>query len=233
MAATAQRADGVALARVAPAEPAATGSTACRLLDLTLSLVLAILLLPVLALIAGLIKLDSSGPVLYRQRRVGLGLSEFTICKFRTMHEATSIAPHREYVLGLIRNAASGSQPHPDASLYKLANDDRITRVGRALRRFSLDELPQLWNVLRGEMSLVGPRPAIPYEVDSYPDDWCRRFTVMPGMTGLWQVRGRCQLDLRRMVELDLEYTERRSLWLNLRILARTPWVVLNGKGAA
>jgi lipopolysaccharide/colanic/teichoic acid biosynthesis glycosyltransferase len=233
MAATAQKADGVALARVGPIEPPATGLTACRLLDLTLTLVLAILLLPLLALIAVLIKLDSGGPVLYRQRRVGLGLSEFTMCKFRTMHEATSVAPHREYVLELIRNAASGSQRPANGSVYKLKDDERITRVGRTLRRFSLDELPQLWNVLRGEMSLVGPRPSIRYEVDSYPDDWCRRFGVMPGMTGLWQVCGRNQVSLSQMVELDLEYVERRSLWLNLRILARTPWVVLHGKGAA
>lgn len=233
MAATAQKSDGVALAGVAPIERLATGSVACRLLDLTLSLVLVIVLLPLLALIVVLIKLDSSGPVLYRQRRVGLGLSEFTMCKFRTMQTATSIAPHREYVLELIRNAASGTPAPADGALYKLEDDDRITRVGRALRRFSLDELPQLWNVLRGEMSLVGPRPSIPYEVDSYPNDWCRRFSVMPGMTGLWQVCGRCQLNLSQMVELDLEYTEQRSLWLNLRILARTPWVVLRGKGAA
>jgi lipopolysaccharide/colanic/teichoic acid biosynthesis glycosyltransferase len=233
MPATATKSSGVTLAQVAPIERPATGPMACRLLDLTLTMVLVIVLLPILALIAVLIKLDSSGPVFYRQRRVGLGMSEFTMCKFRTMNEATSIAPHRDYVLGLIRIAASGAPPLADGTVYKLRDDDRVTRVGRALRRFSLDELPQLWNVLRGEMSLVGPRPSIPYEVDSYPEEWCRRFSVLPGMTGLWQVRGRSQVSLSRMVELDLEYTERRSVWLNLRILARTPWVVLHGKGAS
>lgn len=232
MAATAQGSGGVALPRVAPIETPATTSLACRLLDLTLTVLLVIGLMPLIALIAVLIKLDSRGPVLYRQRRVGLGLSEFTMCKFRTMHEATSIAPHRDYVLGLIRNAASGSQPINGSLYKKLEGDDRITRVGRVLRRFSLDELPQLWNVVRGDMSLVGPRPSILYEVECYPEDWCRRFSVMPGMTGLWQVGGRSQLNLNQMVQLDLEYVERRSFWLNLRILARTPWVVLHGKGA-
>ena len=110
--------------------------------------------------------------------------------------------------------------------------DPRITRVGRILRRSSLDELPQLWNVLRGDMSLVGPRPAIPYEVDHYPPAWLHRLAVKPGITGLWQVNGRSQVTLEEMVRLDVEYARRRTLWLNIRILARTVPTVLSAKGA-
>src|SRR5262245_10782168 len=208
MAARAQGYEEVAAARVAPIGTLSTTSPACRLLDLTLSVVLVIVLLPLLALLALLIKVDSPGPILYRQRRVGLGLSEFTMSKFRTMHRETSTAPHREYVLELISSAASGSQPSTNGSMYKLEGDERITRVGRLLRRFSLDELPQLWNVVRGDMSLVGPRPSLPYEVERYPEGWCRRFSVPPGITGLWQVSGRNQLGLDQMVQLDLEYAE-------------------------
>ena len=104
--------------------------------------------------------------------------------------------------------------------------------MGRLLRRFSLDELPQLLNVVRGEMALVGPRPPIPYEVDNYPPEWLGRLAVKPGLTGLWQVSGRNELDYAEMVQLDLEYVRRRSLWLNLRILAKTLWVVIHGRGA-
>ncbi len=116
---------------------------------------------------------------------------------------------------------------------FKLAGDDRITRVGRFLRSSSLDELPQLWNVLRGDMSLVGPRPPIPYEVDHYPAHWFRRFEVKPGITGLWQVSGRCELTLEQMIELDVEYVERRSLRLNVWILLRTLPAVLTSRGAS
>ena len=231
MSATGVKSEGIVLPRVAPIETPRATAVACRLLDLTVSVLLLILMAPLFALIALLIVLDSGGPVLYRQRRVGLGLSEFTMNKFRTMHRETSTARHREYVVGLIRDG--GSAAPEKGALYKLEGDDRITRTGRVLRRFSLDEMPQLWNVVRGDMSLVGPRPSIPYEVECYPEDWCRRFSVMPGMTGLWQVSGRSNLDLNQMVKLDLEYAERRSFWLNLRILARTTWVVIYAKGVA
>ena len=127
---------------------------------------------------------------------------------------------HREFVHSLI----AGTTPPPveGKPQFKLAGDDRITRVGRFLRSSSLDELPQFWNVLRGDMSLVGPRPPIPYEVDHYPAHWFRRFEVKPGITGLWQVSGRCELTLEQMIELDVEYVERRSLRLNVWILLRT-----------
>jgi lipopolysaccharide/colanic/teichoic acid biosynthesis glycosyltransferase len=148
--------------------------------------------------------------------------------KFRTMRCGAVAEPHREFVLGLIR----GELDPGGQGLYKLSVDDRVTRVGRVVRRLSLDELPQLLNVLRGEMTLVGPRPPIPYEVANYPPAWLGRLAVKPGLTGLWQVSGRNELNYDEMVQLDLEYVERRSLWLNLRILARTFWVVVRGRGA-
>jgi lipopolysaccharide/colanic/teichoic acid biosynthesis glycosyltransferase len=135
---------------------------------------------------------------------------------------------HRAFVLALI----SGEQGPTESGVFKLTEDTRITRVGRFLRRSSLDELPQLWNVLRGDMSLVGPRPPIQYEVERYPEHWFGRFAVKPGMTGLWQVNGRSELTLDEMIELDLEYVRRRSVWLNIVILARTLPAVLRARGA-
>lgn len=233
MAATGLQSEGVALPPVAPLESPAATAIACRALDLALSIALLILLLPLFALIAIVIRLDSPGPVLFRQRRCGLGLSEFTMNKFRTMHSGCSADPHREFVLELIRNGNGAEPPPGDGSLYKLETDARVTRVGGVLRRLSLDELPQLWNVVVGDMSLVGPRPAIRYEVESYSPEWRRRFSVRPGITGLWQVSGRSKLGIERMMELDLEYAQRRSLWLNLRIVAKTVWVVAHTRGAA
>ena len=224
--------ESVVLPAVARAHHGAATEVACRTLDLIVATLLLVLLSPLLALIALAIRLDTPGAVLFRQRRFGLAVSTFTIYKFRTMATGTSADPHRDYVLGLITNDAS-MPGEVDDGLYKLEADTRITRVGRLLRRFSLDELPQLWNVVRGDMSLVGPRPAIPYEVEYYPPEWCRRFCVKPGITGLWQVGGRNRLNFGAMVQLDLDYAQRRSLWLNLRILAKTPWVVAQGKGAS
>ena len=144
---------------------------------------------------------------------------------------------HREFVIGLIaaRELAPGEThaQRDESNFFKMANDTRVTRVGRFLRKSSLDELPQLWNVLRGDMSLVGPRPPIPYEVEHYPPHWFDRFAVKPGMTGLWQVNGRSELGLEEMIALDVEYARTRSLWLNVKILARTVPVVFAGRGAA
>jgi lipopolysaccharide/colanic/teichoic acid biosynthesis glycosyltransferase len=217
----------VTVPRVAPLQETALPAVSCRALDIVVSGALLILLAPLFAVLALAIRLGSRGPVLFRQRRFGVGLRTFTIYKFRTMGADTSAAPHRDYVVGLIRGEVD------EGGVYKLQGDQRITLVGRLLRRFSLDELPQLWNVIRGDMSLVGPRPALPYEVEWYPPDWMQRFVVRPGITGLWQVSGRNQLNFDGMVQLDLDYARRRSLWLNLRILAKTPWVVAHGKGAA
>jgi lipopolysaccharide/colanic/teichoic acid biosynthesis glycosyltransferase len=162
---------------------------------------------------------------------VGRSLRPFTVNKFRTMRQGASHEQHRQFVQSLI----AGEQPPTVAGKprFKLASDNRITRVGRLLRKTSLDELPQLWNVLRGDMSLVGPRPPIIYEVERYPAHWFTRFEVKPGMTGLWQVSGRCELTLAQMIELDIEYVRRRSLRTNLWILVRTVPAVLTRRGAS
>jgi len=212
-------------------------AAACRALDVAVSAVLLLVLLPVFLVLAVAIRLDSSGRVLYRQRRVGRNQEPFTVNKFRTMHSGAGHETHREFVIGLIaaRELAPG-ETHAErvqTNFFKMANDTRVTRVGRFLRKSSLDELPQLWNVLRGDMSLVGPRPPIPYEVEHYPSHWFDRFAVKPGMTGLWQVSGRSELGLEEMIALDVEYAGSRSLWLNLKILARTVPVVFAGRGAA
>ncbi len=196
---------------------------ACRALDLVATAALVLLLAPLLLLIALIIKLDSPGPVLFRQQRVGRGRRNFLVAKFRTMQHGADHDVHRDYMLALIESGT----PAP-----KLAGDARVTRFGAFLRRTSLDELPQLWNVLRGEMSLVGPRPPIPYEVDHYPPHWFERFLVKPGVTGLWQVSGRSEVSLEEMIELDVDYARRRSVLLNVWILLRTIPAVLSQRGA-
>lgn len=214
----------------APTRTDALVNASCRVLDVVGATLLLILLSPLLLAIALLIRLDSPGPVLFRQERVGRHRRPFTVNKFRTMHHGVAHDRHREFVLGLI----NGDHPQQDTSspYYKMMVDPRVTRVGRILRRSSLDELPQLWNVLRGQMSLVGPRPAIPYEVEHYPPHWFARFAVKPGVTGLWQVSGRSEVTLEEMVRLDVEYARRRSLALNLAILVRTVPAVLGARGA-
>jgi lipopolysaccharide/colanic/teichoic acid biosynthesis glycosyltransferase len=193
---------------------------------------LLILLIPLFLVVALAIKLDSPGPVVFRQRRLGIGSRAFTMNKFRTMRRDADSAPHQAYIARLIRDNGASTEDR-DEGFYKLDADDRVTSVGHFLRRWSIDELPQLWNVLRGHMSLVGPRPAIPYELDHYDPAWHERFSVKPGVTGLWQVSGRSCLTFKDMVRLDIEYARKRSLRLNVRILAKTAAVVLNGKGAA
>jgi lipopolysaccharide/colanic/teichoic acid biosynthesis glycosyltransferase len=203
-----------------------------RALDLAVALVALTILSPVLLAIAIAIRLDSRGPALFRQTRVGRDQARIVVNKFRTMYAAADPAPHCEYIRQLV-NGDPTRHTDGQRELFKLVVDDRVTRVGRFLRYTSLDELPQLWNVMRGEMSLVGPRPVIPYELDHYPARFFRRFTVKPGLTGLWQVSGRNQLSYRQMVELDLAYVERRSLRLDLAILLRTIPVVLGRRGVA
>jgi lipopolysaccharide/colanic/teichoic acid biosynthesis glycosyltransferase len=195
----------------------------CRALDLVVTTVLLILLAPVLLLIALIVKLDSPGPVLFRQQRVGRQQKPFLVAKFRTMQHGVDHDVHRDYMLALIQSGTAAP---------KLAGDVRVTRFGGFLRRTSLDELPQLWNVLRGDMSLVGPRPPIPYEVEHYPPHWFARFAVKPGVTGLWQVNGRSEVSLEAMIELDIEYARRRSVLFNLWILLRTAPAVLSMRGA-
>jgi lipopolysaccharide/colanic/teichoic acid biosynthesis glycosyltransferase len=215
-----------------PTVAAATGTraneVACRALDIVVSAVLLILLAPLFAIIAIAIRLDTPGRPIFRQSRLGRELAFFTINKFRTMGQGVEHETHRTYVLSLI----AGDVPEDDG-MFKMAADARVTRVGHFLRRSSLDELPQLWNVLRGDMSLVGPRPPIDYEVDAYPRHWFERFAVKPGLTGLWQVSGRSELTLEEMIALDIEYVRTRSFWLNVRILFRTVPAVLHARGAA
>ncbi|HWA53487.1 MAG TPA: sugar transferase [Solirubrobacterales bacterium] len=201
-----------------------------RFLDLFGAGVVIVLLSPLLIALTIAIRLDSPGKALFRQRRVGLGKREFTVFKFRSMRSDADPRGHRDYVTALIKGKADGVG---EENLYKLAVDDRITPVGRWIRRWSLDELPQLFNVIAGDMSLVGPRPAIPYEVAEYPSWYLDRFAVKPGLTGLWQVSGRNERTYEEMVRLDIEYAERRSLFLDLSILARTPFTVLARRGAA
>jgi len=219
----------------AAAEPAVgtvqtspAAEVAMRALDLVGALALLIVLSPLLLLVALTVRLDSPGPAIYRQRRVGRNLEPFAVAKFRTMQEGAGAGAHRAHVEKMIAAGERSARP-----MVKLERDKRVTRVGSLLRRTSLDELPQLWNVLRGEMSLVGPRPPIQYEVDKYPSEAFRRFAVRPGITGLWQVRGRSTLTFQQMIEFDTEYVEQRSLLLNLKILLLTLPTVLHGKGAA
>lgn len=216
-----------------------TGSTlesvARRCLDLLGALTLILLLAPVMLGVALAVRLDSRGPALFRQRRVGHRERQFTVYKFRSMRLDADEERHRQYVSALIGNGADGEAVAAGGGedLYKLAVDDRITPVGRRIRSWSVDELPQLFNVVLGDMSLVGPRPAIPYEVESYPAWYARRFAVKPGLTGLWQVSGRNQRTYEEMVTLDIDYAENRSLRGDLAILARTPGAVLGRKGVA
>jgi lipopolysaccharide/colanic/teichoic acid biosynthesis glycosyltransferase len=231
MSASSTEAGSLSRRRVAVARRESRHSAvACRVLDVAVSAVLLLVLLPIFLALAAAIRLDSPGRVLYRQRRVGRDLDPFMVNKFRTMHSGAGHETHRQFVIGLI---AGQQTDDAEPNFFKMAKDDRVTRIGRFLRKSSLDELPQLWNVLRGDMSLVGPRPPIPYEVEHYPPHWFDRFAVKPGMTGLWQVSGRSELTLEEMIALDVEYARSRSLWLNLKILARTVPVVFVGRGAA
>jgi lipopolysaccharide/colanic/teichoic acid biosynthesis glycosyltransferase len=205
-----------------------------RVLDISGSLFALVLFSPVLLAIAVAITLTSRGPVLFRQQRVGRYGTRFTFLKFRSMYVANDESIHRDYVRRLItHNAAADQSAESRQPAFKIRNDPRVTPIGRILRRTSLDELPQLFNVLHGEMSLVGPRPPIPYEYACY-NTWHRRrlLTVKPGITGLWQVRGRSRVSFDEMVRLDLKYAETWSVWLDLKILCLTPAAVVSGEGA-
>jgi len=203
-----------------------------QVMDFVGSALLLIMLAPLLLIIALAIKISSKGPVLYRQQRVGQYGQGFTFLKFRSMHPDNDNSVHKEYVTRLISGKASAHKllNVNSESVYKLTNDTRVTRIGRFLRKTSLDELPQLVNVLKGDMSLVGPRPAIPYELAAY-QTWHRRriLEVKPGITGLWQVSGRNRIKFDEMVRLDLQYAKSWSPWLDIKILIRTPRAVLRG----
>jgi len=206
-----------------------------RLIDLIGSSLAILLFSPVICFISILIKSTSKGPVLFRQERLGQFGAKFSFLKFRSMFVDCDDAIHREYIKKLITENKASEEDCADAQgpVYKIRNDPRITPIGAFLRKTSLDELPQLLNVLRGEMSLVGPRPAIPYELENY-DIWhrYRLLQVKPGITGLWQVTGRSSTTFDEMVRLDLKYIHEWSLWLDFKILLLTPWAVVKGKGA-
>jgi len=217
-------------------EPHLRGSqlVAKRIVDVVGSVAGLLLASPVMAAIAAAVKLDSPGPVLFRQVRIGAGGRRFRVFKFRTMRHRASDEAHRAYVRRLLQEdkLAYGNGDSEDP-VYKLVGDERVTRVGRWLRRTSLDELPQLVNVLLGDMSLVGPRPPLAYEVEAYEHWQYERLGVKPGITGLWQVSGRSRLTYRRMCELDAEYVRTWSVLLDLQIMLRTLPVVLTNSGKA
>jgi lipopolysaccharide/colanic/teichoic acid biosynthesis glycosyltransferase len=205
-----------------------------RAIDIAGSGALLLMLSPFLAAIVALIKLTSKGPVIYKQERLGQFGARFQCLKFRTMYTNNDPKIHQDYVQQFIAGKDGlNKSESSDQPVYKLVKDPRVTFIGGFLRKTSLDELPQFWNVLRGDMSLVGPRPPVPYEFEVY-DIWHRRrvLEIRPGVTGLWQVSGRNRMRFDEMVRLDLRYCQTWSIWLDLKILLATPRAVFHGGGA-
>jgi lipopolysaccharide/colanic/teichoic acid biosynthesis glycosyltransferase len=202
-----------------------------RAIDVAGSLLALLLFLPLFAVIAMLVKLTSHGPVLFCQKRVGQYGKLFNFYKFRSMYTDNDTEVHRGYVTKLIEGSTHVQQPN---GMYKLVHDPRVTLVGKLIRKSSLDELPQFINVLAGDMSLVGPRPPLPYEFERYRT-WHKRrvLEIKPGLTGLWQVKGRSRTTFDEMVRMDLHYARTRSLWLDLKIMLQTPAAMLSGNGAS
>jgi exopolysaccharide biosynthesis polyprenyl glycosylphosphotransferase len=222
---------GVALLPVGQTPLNGTGERLKRAFDFTAACLGGVIILPVIGILALLVRLSSPGPVLFRQARVGKGGRIFTFYKFRSMRVDNDDTAHREYVAGLLQNGAAAATDGSGRKVYKLVNDSRVTGIGSFLRQTSLDELPQLLNVLRGEMSLVGPRPCLPFEFELYRDWQKRRLDVTPGMTGLWQVTGRSFVSFEDMVLLDLFYIANWSFGTDLKLLLRTVPVVIWGRG--
>lgn len=217
-----------------------------RATDLCVSAGLLVMLGPVFVLAAIFIKLDSPGPVFFTQTRVGSKriettegpiwiVSKFKIYKFRSMVQGASSLPHRELVAAYVNqdtDSIARINGGSDSGMNKLTNDPRLTRVGKLLRKYSIDELPQLWNVLNGTMSLVGPRPVPDYETEHYDNHAWKRLAGLPGLSGLWQVYGRGTLSFPQTLALDLDYLSRQSIWLDIKILAGTVKSVVSRKGA-
>ncbi|MFQ5343439.1 MAG: sugar transferase [Anaerolineae bacterium] len=210
-----------------------------RLLDVVVSAALLVILAPLFLLIALCIKLDSPGSIIFSQKRVGRWNRNgeqppvFTFHKFRSMYENADSSIHQRYVASFINgNKRFVAECQQNQAVYKLERDPRITRFGRFLRKTSLDELPQLVNALKGDMSLIGPRPALPYEVAQYKPWHFRRLESKPGITGLWQVEARSTVPFNEMVNMDIQYIEHQSLWFDLKILLQTVPTVLSGRGA-
>jgi exopolysaccharide biosynthesis polyprenyl glycosylphosphotransferase len=192
-----------------------------RILDIIGASLGILVLSPVFLILAILVKVSSKGPILYRSERIGYLGKPFTFLKFRSMYADADKRLHELM-----------AQNEKDGPIFKIKNDPRITPIGRTLRRYSLDELPQLFNVLRGEMSLVGPRPPLRREVEQYTEEQLKRLTVLPGCTCYWQIMGRSDLSFEEWMELDLKYIREMSLWTDIKILIRTPLAILPGKGA-
>jgi len=212
-----------------------------RLMDLVIATPLLVLLLPLMFLIAILIKLDTPGPALFVQQRVGARrrsesgrtnwkVESFCVFKFRSMVADADQTVHQAHIKAFVDGRIAASDT--DTSSFKLKGDPRVTRVGRILRKTSLDELPQLFNVIKGEMSIVGPRPVPTYEVAEYQAGHHERLAALPGITGLWQVKGRSQVSFEEMVAMDIDYVRSRSLWMDMKILFQTVPAVLSGRGA-
>ena len=220
---------GVVAARLRARPIRATGK---RAVDVLLATTAMLVLLPLFIVATVLVRGTSRGPAFFRQTRVGRDMRPFEMWKFRTMYEDSDDAIHREFVAGLRKDIPSDRVDGQD--IYKLTHDPRITPLGRWLRRLSVDELPQLINVLQGTMSVVGPRPALSWELELFGTlpRYRDRFTVKPGITGLWQVSGRSRTTFDEMVRLDLRYARTRSLWTDIKILLATPRAVISGKGA-
>ncbi len=203
-----------------------------RMLDIVFTLLILIPLVVVVAIFAVLIRIDSKGPVFFRQKRVGRNGVEFYMLKLRSMYLDSDDSVHRESVKLYMNGEALNGKVDSD-NQYKLVADPRVTRVGRFIRKTSIDELPQFINVLRGEMTLVGPRPPLPYEVEEYgPREWIR-LSGRPGLTGTWQVYGRSRVPFKKMVEMDIEYLGQQSLLEDLKLIALTLPVMLKGRGGA
>ncbi len=203
-----------------------------RAIDVIFTLLLLVPLLLVIAIVAMLIRLDSKGPIFFRQKRLGLNGREFIMLKFRSMYVDNDDSLHRSAIIQYMNGEKLNNEAATNNS-YKLGDDPRITRVGKFIRKTSIDELPQFINVLRGEMTLVGPRPPLAYEVEYYtPRDWLR-LSGKPGLTGLWQVYGRSQVPFRDMVEMDITYLQHQSFWEDLKLIASTPIVMILGRGGA
>jgi exopolysaccharide biosynthesis polyprenyl glycosylphosphotransferase len=226
---TVHRVEALPLLGVPPSLHSVFARAAKRVLDLVGAGAALVLTAPLFLLVAWRIKRDSPGPVFYRQQRLGIGMREFTMLKFRTMRTGVHDAAHRAYIAGTMNGAAARAA----GDLYKLERTEVVTAVGRWLRKTSLDELPQLINVLRGEMSLVGPRPCIPYETEHFAPHHFERFLVPPGMTGLWQVTARARSSFLDALEMDVAYARGWSLGLDLKLLCRTPLQVLRSNATA
>ena len=201
-----------------------------RIIDLIFSILILIPLFIVIAIFAALIRIDSKGPIFFRQKRIGMNGVAFDIFKLRSMYVDSDDVFHRESIKHYINGAALNGKEMTD-NLYKLVDDPRVTRVGRFIRKYSIDELPQFINVLHGEMSLVGPRPPLPYEVEEYSPRDMIRLSGKPGLTGTWQVYGRSRVPFKKMVEMDIEYLQEQSILQDIKLIALTLPVMLQGRG--